>query len=128
MRRPKPYPPELSWTPPPDGSRTTDAGAGRDTCCISRRDDRLIGAVSGPSCGGHAERKTPTQRLKSRTDVSIPPIDPNEPLASRGSAFQTLSSQRYPRARRVEGTIAASSVGVVMLSGVRWFSVLKSAY
>jgi hypothetical protein len=84
----------LSWTAPVDRSRTTDAGAGRHTCCISRSDDLLIGPVSGPSRGGHAERNRPTYRLKSLTDVNIPPIDPNDPFESSGSSFHTRSSQR----------------------------------
>ena len=41
-------------------SSTRDAGAGATTCCISRSEARRIGAVSGPSRGGHAARNAPT--------------------------------------------------------------------
>ena len=78
----------------PAALRATVEGVGRHTCCISRSDARRMGAVSGPSRGGHAERNAPTYRLKSLTDVSMPPIGPNDPFASSGSFFHCSSSQR----------------------------------
>src|SRR5581483_3904183 len=115
-RRPNPYPPPAS------------CGPGRHNCCISRNEERLIGATSGPSCGGHADTKTLTYLLRSLMDVSIPPIEPPAPFGSCRSSFHVSSSQRYPCASRSGGTVDGSSVVDVMPSGFRILRVTYCSY